>query len=721
MQNSRPQQNLLLRAATVIALLSAAAAAAPADQSGVDHRAHAKPGGPFDLIDWDGDGKEQVTFDASLSHSHYFNAGPPIQNGKIVEYLWTSKATGKVLLRSKTPYMTGSFYVGTTILQLQVTDNTGDKAVAWTYCSVRKPASWEINPPNPESVSPSSSPTYGGALITIEGFGFYNNPVVYFGKAQAKIVSVESNRKMTVEAPEGIGSVPVSVNNGFGKSVATVNFDYYESDISPIHFEQDVVKGKDGKDFSIAEVTSIARGPDGLYYAVSLNGFIHVLEISKDFIVQSYCKSEQIGKNRAITGIAFHPSDHELPPKAFISTSTLYWNKRKTGEKWDNGRVELWQKGAGGAQCMGKLATVVTGLPISDHDHSTSAIDFVENGDMLLASGGTTNAGIHTHGDGIGGIPESPLTGALLRFALSKNGDFDGTIKYDQMDDPGTAHVASGDVEVYASGLRNVFGFTRHSSGHIYGLSNGANSGFGLESTSCTSMGGSVSAQDSLLNIKEGNFYGHPNRNRGRYDERQCRYTAGKGASEGFTPAMTMFGSSTNGILEYTANTFDFQLRGNLFLSKLSWNGPGKVHRVILSEDGEGVKQSTEFSGDGGLSMVMTPYGDLMMPKVKQSKIIVLRAEYKSKDAVHVRAVMPPRGPAAGGHMVMVTGSGFAKGMGIAFGGKPCTGISRIAGDGSSAWCTVPPGAVGDRVAVVATVGQHSSAQYEHGDYEYMW
>lgn len=37
------------------------------------HQAHAKPGGPFQFSDWDGNGREKVTFDASDSHSHYFD------------------------------------------------------------------------------------------------------------------------------------------------------------------------------------------------------------------------------------------------------------------------------------------------------------------------------------------------------------------------------------------------------------------------------------------------------------------------------------------------------------------------------------------------------------------------------------------------------------------------------------------------------------------------
>jgi hypothetical protein len=618
--------------------------------------------------------------------------------------------------------MTGTFYVGTTILQLEVTDNTGDKAAASTYVSLRAPAAWETKPPEPTSVEPATGATYGGESVTVRGYGFYYSPRIFFGKREAKVLSVVSNTELLVEAPPGSGRVAVAATNGYGEGAATVDFDYYESDVSPIVFYDDVVKHTDGSDFFIQEITSIALGPDGLYYACSLDGYIYVLEMNKDMQVVSYCKSPQMGDQRAAMGIAFHPSDTSVPPKAFVSTSTLYWKNKKTGQSWNNGKVEVWQKGAGGGDCIDHQHDVVSGLPVSNHDHGVNAINFLPDGDMLVANGGSTNAGIHTNDDGIGGIPESPLSSAILRFKLSKGANFDGQIKYDQTDDPATAHVVSGDVDVYASGVRNCFGFTRHSSGAVYAMSNGANSGFGLESRDCSTTGGSVSAQDSLLNIKENSYYGHPNRNRGRYDERQCSYAAGDedASDRGATEALHMFGSSTNGMVEYTANTFDFQLRGNLFLSKLAWQGPGLLHRVVLSEDGERVDEASEVWGDGGLSMVMSPYGDLVMPKVKHSQIFLVRPDYRSRDAVHLRAVSPHRGPARGGYAVMVTGSGFGAGMSVSFGGRPCDGLSRMASDGSSVWCDVPAGKVGTKVSVVVTVAGQSSKRYDRGDFEYV-
>jgi IPT/TIG domain/Glucose / Sorbosone dehydrogenase len=623
-------------------------------------------------------------------------------------------------MRSSDPIMSGTFYIGTTILSLEVTDNSGDKAVAWTYVSIRSPLAWEKSTPQTTAVLPDSGPTYGGTPVTVKGFGMYNSPRVYFGDSEAKIISSTSNTEVTVEAPPGTGAVKVSVSNGFGDGTSKATFTYYESNVSQVKFKDDVVRNTDGSEFSIPEITSIALGPDGLYYACSLDGYIYVLEINSDMQVVHSCKSSNVGQNRAALGIAFHPSDTELPPKAFVSTSTLYWKNKKTGDNWDNGKIEIWQKGAGDNDCMGYLYDVVSGLPVSNHDHGVNAMGFLLNGDLLVAVGGSTNAGVHTDDDGIGGIPESPLSSAILRFSLSKGDKFNGKIEYDQVDDAGSAHVVSGDVDVYSSGIRNCFGLTTHSGGAVYAMSNGANGGLGLASADCSRSGGSVSAQDGLLNVKENHYYGHPNRNRGRYDERQCSYQD-KTASKGFTQAMQIFSSSTNGIIEYTANTFEFQLRGNLFLSKLAWDGPGKVHRVILSEGGESVAQSSEFWPDGGLSMVMSPYGDIIMPKVKQDKILVLRPEYTPNTKVHVRAVSPRRGPHGGGYSVMVTGSGFVPDMSLKFGNLACTNFSRFSEDGSSVWCKVPAGTVGATVPVVAIVNGESSPRHEHGDFEYIW
>lgn len=74
--DARPQTTSMRTLATAFFVTSfALALSVPLeDESGTDHRAHAKPGDPVNIVDWDGDGEEVVTFDASESHSHFFNS-----------------------------------------------------------------------------------------------------------------------------------------------------------------------------------------------------------------------------------------------------------------------------------------------------------------------------------------------------------------------------------------------------------------------------------------------------------------------------------------------------------------------------------------------------------------------------------------------------------------------------------------------------------------------
>uniref|UniRef100_A0ACD5GRJ5 Uncharacterized protein n=1 Tax=Desertifilum tharense IPPAS B-1220 TaxID=1781255 RepID=A0ACD5GRJ5_9CYAN len=64
----------------------------------------------------------------------------------------------------------------------------------------------------------------------------------------------------------------------------------------------------------------------------------------------------------------------------------------------------------------------------------------------------------------------------------------------------------------------------------------------------------------------------HPNRNRGRYDNRQnVYYDSFQTTIPGVvTVALATMQASTNGIVEYRATTFNNQLRGNLLAQK--WN-----------------------------------------------------------------------------------------------------------------------------------------------------
>lgn len=685
-----------------------------------DHQAHAKPGGPYFSIDWDGEGSVPLTLDASESHTHYFDIGPPPLSGKIVKYDWYSTNTGALLLSTDTPYLSASFYLGVTVLRLVVTDSTGDVAEAYTYVSVRDPIPGENQSPTVKWITPSNGPANGGTVVTVHGEGFYNKPMVIFdGNVITPEVVSSVELRLRVPKVPGPRTVQVYVSNGFGSSAQYAEFQYIATVGNEVRFRQDYVKTESGTNFSIPEISSIKLGPDASYYAGSLSGHIHIFRIDRSLTVKSSCQSDNAGPGRSVMGLAFHPNEH-WPIKLYVTTSTLDWQEKLTGADWNNGQVEVWGR-MSKADCLSRSRILITGLPVSADDHGVNSLLFTSEGTLLVAVGGSTNAGVHLN-DHTGGIPESPLSGAILMFNLF-NESFQGDITYTNFFEPGLTNLQSGSVTVFASGLRNVFGMTVHSNGKVYAMDNGPNNGFGVAATGCNTAGGQVWSEDKLLCIQKGSYYGHPNWNRGRYDPRQCVFVNHDESSNAeYTAPMAMIESSTNGILEYTANTFKSALRGELLLSKLSWGGNGLLLRAKPDQDGTGLaKNPQELYADSGLSIEMGAYGELLMPKIKQAIILALVPDEEFEDALNVIAVVPRRGPPEGGNTVLVTGSGFESGVRVYFGELECTSYGALAEDGSSIECQVPKFSAGKRIVdVVAKYESLQSHPSKLGEYEYM-
>ena len=692
------------------------------DSSEWDHQAHAKPGGPYFYVDWDGDGAEWITLDAAESHSHYFQHDPPPVTGVIVEYHWQSGNTGRTLTRTKSPYIRGKFFQGITILKLSVRDQTGDVATGWTYIQVRKPKRGEHKPPKVVSISPEAGPPAGGISVTIKGANFYNSPVVTFSGIPVEYRVVDDTQIVAVSPKvRGTGTLYVSVKTGFGKS-RDVPFEVDAAVGSHVAFRYTEVtmRKADGTagPFALPLATCIKLGPDGRYYLGSRDGYIYKLALSRKLVVEQSCKSASVGKGRAVLGIAFHPHEWSTP-RAYVSTSALYW-KKQPGVAWHNGDVEVWGS-VPSAECMEFSHRVVTGLPVSNHDHGVNALVFTNAGDLLIAVGGTTNAGVHTGGDGVGGLPESALSGTVLIAKLSKGPAFDGAVRYSQTHSPGTARVVGGDVAVYAHGMRNVFGMTRHSNGIVYALDNGPNAGYGKMAVACGKAGAHHGQKDKLLALRRGAYYGHPNWSRARFDKRQCKFvkTGTKGLSSyWYTKPLAELPSSTNGIVEYTANTFEGKMRGRLLMSKMSWGNqkgifevtPGKGGRTVLGEP-------RLFQKTSGLAIEQGPFGELLLPNYVAKKLFAYVPVDDGHEALRVIAVSPRRGPASGVNPVLVTGNGFWEGVKIYFGGKEC--LTYKARTHESVWCQVPPGNKGAKVAVVAKHNGLVSKSYGN-EYEYM-
>lgn len=395
-------------------------------------------------------------------------------------------------------------------------------------------------------------------------------------------------------------------------SVPSVSVKITDNDSVAIKFkpQQEIDQIDDG----YYGTTAAAWGPDGRLYVALASGLIKVYTFDDNYnVVDS--QAINIIKNLSnpnITGIAFNPFENDGgQPRIYVAHNQFYANP----DAYANGLNPLTDFSPYSGQVsilegpnFNTLTPLVKNIGVSNHDHGINGLAFDANGDLLITSGSNTNAGIADKS--IGGIDESPFTAAILKAEITKP-NFNGNIQYRMPDGwvapeglnltkpdgtpvkpeesqgfGGIVEVVPGvDVSVYAPGLRNSYDLVYATNGIIYATENDANTSFGDESISATEQRPFVLDPQNELNIiKEGNYYGQPNRNRGRTDDRQNTYYPSQTSSIPgiYTAPIEEFDRPVQGIVEYRSAAFGGQLRGNLLTQV--FNGP--THIVRLSEDG---------------------------------------------------------------------------------------------------------------------------------------
>lgn len=553
--------------------------------------------------------------------------------------------------------------------------------------------------PTISSISVKSVNPEGGTQMHIFGTGFFNKVMVDIGNQKdIDYVKISYNelkiKSIPSQAQAGGSNVDIVISNKAGSSNA-FELVYSETANAGVAWEQTYLKANEDTKYSIKQITCLAIGPDSNYYLGSMGSFVAKLVVGKDLIVKSSCNSETLGDSRTILGLAFNYASPKF--RVYVSTNSLYWNYggpfENKAEGWANGAIETLVNGEG-CSCLCAEEKIITGLPVSNHDHGVNSLMFV-NGDLLFSVGGFTNAGHNTPGNKLGGISENPLSGAIVIAKLSKGASFNGKITYDQYDNPETAKQTGGDVETYATGFRNCFGMTQHTNGKIWATDNGGNFNYGDISTGCgeDDVAPFGSKQFDEVNLVEkGKFYGHPNRNR-----KQCAF--GKNA---VTPKALVV-SSTTGVVEYTSNAFSGTLKGELILSKYAASGSGVTWRTAVTNEELELGQMTEYSG---LNIVNGLHGELIMPRMQQGFVAVLKPMYTVPSGPMVIAVSPRKGFV--GATVFVSGENFAEGLSVKFGTETASVVSIQNKNGF--FCKVPKGS--GKVAVVVSLDGVSSEAF---------
>jgi N-acetylneuraminic acid mutarotase len=559
---------------------------------------------------------------------------------------------------------------------------------------------------------PTEGSSLGGNEITIEGYGFFpsDQVTVHWGGTDLTELDFTEVGPSTIrfDSPPGLGPIQVTVETPQGISNART-FTYSAQGPLPVRF-------------NFASFASASRptcgewGPDGRLWLGSFSGVLTAIEYDEDYNVVSETEYDGVSAFSAaddtVLGIGFNPWDPPGTTRVYVAHGELFaqGGSSFTGPSPYPGYISIVE-----GPNFDTWTTIVTNLPVSNHDHSLNGMQFDNNGDLLLTVGSQTNAGVAW--PPAGDLPESPLSSAILKIELS-NPSFNGTINYletvgglvnnDQVFGEDVDVEPGVHVTVHAPGLRNPYDLVFTTKSRLYATDNGPNTGFGPASTGPATTAPDPYFPDEINFVEYGNYYGHPNRNRGRYDARQNVYHDPYGPSIPgvFTQAMVDVPSSTNGIIEYRSDAFGGEMRGDLLAMK--WGS--KPRRVELSEDGRSIDviaQITDYVG--ALDIVMGPGGTLLGVDYSNDRIRALVPDDPSAVGLVVQDICPWRAPAAGGTEFEIAGVGFGTLLDttVTIGGLPATLTSvtskRIIG-------TVPVNGspTTDLVDVVVTVGPAS-------------
>src|SRR5262245_11037283 len=502
----------------------------------------------------------------------------------------------------------------------------------------------------------------GGDAITIDGFGFFppQQVVVHWGDLDliaADFTSIDPAR-IQFPSPPGGGAIPVSVENQNGVSNVRT-FTYELEGPPPILFRRDLT-------LSVTSPTAAVWAPDGRLYVASLDGRITALEFDEDYELVSRTTYPGVSglSNHDTLSLAINPYDPPSPVRLYVGHGDHFvcGGVTPTGPVPYTGQISVLT-GPGFAN----PSAVITGLPVSNHDHGINGIAFDNNGDLLISVGSMTNAGVSAYNSG--DLPESALSAAVLKARLSKPG-FDGAISYVETQTGLTNNdmrygeivdVAPGaDVAVQAAGLRNSYGLLYTTQGRLYATDNGPNIGFGPTSTGPQTQSTDPYDDDELDLVESGNYYGSPNRNRGRTDPRQNVYYAGLHGPPSIPNTLSQMISwlppSSDGLDEYRANTFQGQMRGDLVIQEYQ----NRLRRVRMRPDGRGTQGHFLIEPNTlGLGCVTGPGGAIISLDYNHSEVEILEPNDLTSAELVVHDIFPWRAPASGGTPFVIAGRGF--------------------------------------------------------------
>lgn len=602
------------------------------------------------------------------------------------------------------------------------------------------------------SVFPRSTGIEGGIEVTIKGIGLSSDVKVYFGSKVATIVTDTSNSmQVVVPTTDTAGTVDVYTENAVGERSNVLQFEY-DAVCDPVKFSSSKLT-QNGKTFKLASLSASTIWQDGKLYTGSIDGKVRAIDYDPEtFEVRSVCHSEAVTDDRYentrrngpavrfILGLAFDP--RVSVPMPYLSTSTPFWGRnrfvyKRTPRLWSNGAVVRLKPASASTrakdpnQCLEFDKVIVNNIPVGNSDHAVNELLFTDDGNLLVSVGGNTNAGLPI--GKFGGDWDGYFGAAVISAHVSRR-NYNGTIVYSTPDNLRTAKPMTDDVELYATGLRNMFAMTMTREGRIYGLDMGPNCGFGEAASACDEydeeswasskpllfnqsfpgrgfMGRpglkpgdscyvSDGRLDKLVEIKAGKYYGHPNLPRGQMlgEPGECKWIdvlSGRSVKpfrerppSNYEKPLTTMQSPATGIREYGANHFCGALRGNLITSMMKGRF---TFRVPLKQDGSLDSDPQVIAkGQGGLKLDEDALGNLVFSAYSPERTIeILKPIVSTTSGLRIINAVPFFHGAKGGTVVVIGGSGFTSGTSVLIAGQPCPIVKHNSERLIS--CRVPP------------------------------
>lgn len=460
--------------------------------------------------------------------------------------------------------------------------------------------------------------------------------------------------------------------------------------------------------------TSLAFVPTdpSLLVVGTLGGAIRLIRVNRSGLLYDVVEElgeVSVGDRRSVLGISADPF---RPNTFYASSSILFWRDKGLGEDgWQNGRVERVFFDPDTITIQLDENPAVKGLPVGPSVSGVfSAVVDPLTARLLISIPAFNNGGAPSEPDG--NISDTILNAAVLEADIRRG----GTLRLDwSSSDPKTAVLLKtaeeSGIAIYAEGIRSAHQLAVSRYNRVFLVDGGANIGGGERSLSCfRSRPFAKSIPDKIIRLRQGRFYGHPNRQRG-----QCEFISPLLKAEvaqeqfpGYTPPLFTnadairagdVGSGTVGVAFYESNLFP-GFRGTLLGADAPTvkstdfeerKVPGLVGYRVQKRVGQ------RLGDTPGISLAVNVFGDVFAAQAPNRTIGVAVPQVgpARRALAGIRGVFPARGVPGSTIFVAGNGMGLENGsIAIAVGGTGCADVEVVGGIDDSevvlVKCTVP-------------------------------